>query len=309
MAVGPFTEYEQRFLLAEILKTSNIPVDALLSVLKEQHFDPNWEDVGLPAGRNVKSCATELANLSSSLSGDSNPDSAKQNSRGVKRTLSANAFYGPATPAKAREIKPKPAAASNGADKPVASTPATGSARKRGRPSNAELAQRAKGASELGEAEKGVSAAKRKSMSDQSVGDAPASGSEPPAKRGRGRPPKNKAPVPNPDVEESKPSEETTDVTAPAEPEPEPEVKDDIPQDAPAITETRDNLEVVARAASASVSLAPQPQDAARDAPPVVSPNPPAAASTLQKLFSLGSQPASTQAPPPAEQATQAAAY
>ncbi|KAL5348218.1 hypothetical protein ACLOAV_006698 [Pseudogymnoascus australis] len=44
---------------------------------------------------------------------------------------------------KTREIKPKPAAASNGADKPAAATPATGSARKRGRPSNAELTQRA----------------------------------------------------------------------------------------------------------------------------------------------------------------------
>lgn len=38
---------------------------------------------------------------------------------------------------------------------------------------------------------------KRKSISDQSVGEAPTPGSEPPAKRGRGRPPKNKAPVAN----------------------------------------------------------------------------------------------------------------
>ncbi|ELR03461.1 hypothetical protein GMDG_06194 [Pseudogymnoascus destructans 20631-21] len=199
MAVGPFSEYEQRFLLTEILKTSNTPIDALLSVLREQNFDPIWEDVGLPAGRSMNSCAAELAKLNSSrLSGDSNPDSVKQTSRGIKRTLSASAFYGPATPAtKAREIKPKPAAASNGADKPVTSTPATGSARKRGRPSNAELAQRAKEASERGEAEKGVYATKPKSISDQSVGEASAPGSEPPAKRGRGRPPKNKAPVAN----------------------------------------------------------------------------------------------------------------
>ncbi|KFY09944.1 hypothetical protein V491_07881, partial [Pseudogymnoascus sp. VKM F-3775] len=167
MAVGPFTEYEQRFLLTEILKTSNTPVDALLNVLREQNFDLNWEVVGLPAGRNVKSCAAELAKLNSNLSGDANPDSAKQTSRGVKRTLSASAFYGPSTPAtKTREIKPKPAAASNGADKPVTSTPATGSARKRGRPSNAELAQRAKDASERGETDTGAQATKRKSISD-----------------------------------------------------------------------------------------------------------------------------------------------
>ncbi|KFY15198.1 hypothetical protein V492_02171 [Pseudogymnoascus sp. VKM F-4246] len=300
MAVGPFSEYEQRFLLTEILKTSNIPVDALLSVLREQHFDPNWEDVGLPAGRNVKSCAAEFANLNSGL-GDSNPDSAKQTSRGIKRTLSASAFYGPATPAtKTREIKPKPAAASNAADKPTTSTPATGSVRKRGRPSNAELAQRAKEASERGEPEKGVYATKRKSISDQSAGEPSAPGSEPPAKRGRGRPPKNKAPVANPDVEEgrteeSKPKEDA-DVAAPAEPEPEPKVNNDTPQDDASTKETRENLEVVARAAAASASEAHAPQH--QIAPPTPQPT-----STFKKIFGLGSQPPSTQAPAP-EQAT-----
>ncbi|OBT78829.1 hypothetical protein VF21_02607 [Pseudogymnoascus sp. 05NY08] len=305
MAVGPFSEYEQRFLLTEILKTSNAPIDALLSVLKEQNFDPIWEEVGLPAGRSMNSCAAELAKLNSGPIGDSNPDSAKQTSRGIKRTLSASAFYGPATPAtKAREIKPKPAAASNGADKPVTSTPATGSARKRGRPSNAELAQRAKEASERGEAEKGVHATKRKSISDQSVGEAPAPGSEPPAKRGRGRPPKNKAPLANPgadvDVEESKPSEADTDVAAPADPEPEPVVNDTTPQDDTATKETCENLEVVARAASATVSEALAPQ------PPIAPSNPPAPTSAFKKIFSLGSQTPITQAPPP-EQAIGAA--
>ncbi|OBT98891.1 hypothetical protein VE01_02489 [Pseudogymnoascus verrucosus] len=307
MAVGPFSEYEQRFLLSEILKTSNIPIDALLNVLREQNFDPTWEEVGLPAGRSMNSCAAELAKLNSSPSGDSNPDSAKQTSRGIKRTLSASAFYGPATPAtKAREIKPKPAAASNGADKPVTSTPATGSARKRGRPSNAELAQRAKEASERGEAEKGVYATKRKSISDQSVGEPPAPGSEPPAKRGRGRPPKNKAPVANPGVdveEESKPSEADTDVAAPADPEPEPVVNDKTPQDDAATKETRQNLEVVARAASATVSeaLAPQPQIAPSNTPAPTT-------SAFKKIFGLSSQTPTTQAPPP-EQAIGAAAH
>ncbi|KFY24443.1 hypothetical protein V493_05233 [Pseudogymnoascus sp. VKM F-4281 (FW-2241)] len=302
MAVGPFTECEQRFLLAEILKTSNIPIDALLGVLRDQNFDPNWEDVGLPAGRNVKNCAAELAHLNSSLGGDSNPDSTKQTSRGIKRTLSASAFYGPATPAtKTREIKPKPAAASNGADKPAAaSTPATGSARKRGRPSNAELAQRAKEASERGEAQQATPATKRKSIGEPSGGEAPAPGSEPPAKRGRGRPPKNKAPVANPDVEERKPSEEGADAAVPTVPETEtePEVNDGTTPDDAASKETRESLEVVARAASASEALAPE----SHDAPP----NP--QTSTFKKLFGLGSQPATTQAPP-LEQATRAAAY
>ncbi|OBT48232.1 hypothetical protein VE00_01061 [Pseudogymnoascus sp. WSF 3629] len=306
MAVGPFSEYEQRFLLSEILKTSNTPINALLGVLREQNFDPIWEEVGLPAGRSVNSCAAELAKLNSSVSGDSNPDITKATSRGIKRTLSASAFYGPATPAtKAREIKPKPAAASNGADKPITSTPATGSARKRGRPSNAELAQRAKEASERGEAEKGVHATKRKSISDQSVGEASAPGSEPPAKRGRGRPPKNKAPVANPggvDVEESKPSEADTDVAAPADPEPEPVVNDTTPQDDAATKETRENLEVVARAASATVSEALAPQ------PPIAPSNIPAPTSAFKKIFGLGGQTPTTQAPPP-EQAIGAAAH
>ncbi|KFX93949.1 hypothetical protein V490_04587, partial [Pseudogymnoascus sp. VKM F-3557] len=255
MAVGPFTEYEQRFLLTEILKASDAPIAALLSVLREQNSDLDWDVIGLPAGRSVKSCTAELANLKAGVSGDSNNDGAKQTSRGIKRTLSAGAFYGPATPAKTREIKPKPAAASNGADKPTTSTPATGSVRKRGRPSNAELAQRAKEASERGDAPQATTPAKRKSIGGQSEGEPVAPGSEPPAKRGRGRPPKNKAPAANPDAEESKPSEEEQDVTAPAEPVGEVEVNDDTSQYDAATKESRDNLEVVARAAAANEAL------------------------------------------------------
>lgn len=76
-----------------------------------------------------------------------------------------------------------------------------------------------------------------------------------------------------PGVEESKPTAEDADVAAPAdpEPEPEPEVNDDTSQDDAATKETRENLEVVARAASASVSEALAPQQP-RDTPP----NPPA---------------------------------
>ncbi|OBT51049.1 hypothetical protein VE04_09222 [Pseudogymnoascus sp. 24MN13] len=308
MAVGPFSEYEQRFLLTEILKTSNIPIDALLNVLREQNFDPTWEEVGLPAGRSMNSCAAELAKLNSGLNGDAIPEQDQTDiSRNQAYPLSKRILR-PRNPRdQAREIKPKPAAAaSNGADKLVTSTPATGSARKRGRPSNAELAQRAKEASERGEAEKGVYATKRKSISDQSVGEPAAPGAVPPAERGRGRPPKNKAPVANPGVdveEESKPSEADTDVAAPANPEPEPVVNDKIPQDDAATKETRQNLEVVARAASATVSeaLAPQPQIAPSNTPAPTT-------SAFKKIFGLSSQTPTTQVPPP-EQAIGAAAH
>lgn len=110
--------------------------------------------------------------------------------------LAAEHYKAPSPATKTREIKPKPV--SNGAQGPATPAPAAGTPRRRGRPSNAELAQRAKEAAERGEDYQGTSASKkRKSIAELSGAGSPTSGSEPPVKRGRGRPPKNKPSVPN----------------------------------------------------------------------------------------------------------------
>lgn len=78
------------------------------------------------------------------------------------------------------------------------SAPAAGTPRRRGRPSNAEIALRAKEAAERGEEYPPASASKkRKSMADLPVAEPATPGSAPPVKRGRGRPPKNKPAVLN----------------------------------------------------------------------------------------------------------------
>jgi len=110
--------------------------------------------------------------------------------------LAAGHYKAPSPATKTREIKPKPV--SNGAQGPATPAPAVGTPRRRGRPSNAEIALRAKEAAERGEDYPVTSASKkRKSIADLPGAGSPTPGSEPPVKRGRGRPPKNKPSVPN----------------------------------------------------------------------------------------------------------------
>ncbi|KAM0124106.1 hypothetical protein ACHAQE_006972 [Botrytis cinerea] len=52
----PFTEQEQRFLLAEVIKTSSIPPEKLLAILNESNVSPNWMLMQVPQGRNLASC-------------------------------------------------------------------------------------------------------------------------------------------------------------------------------------------------------------------------------------------------------------
>ncbi|KAF7897340.1 hypothetical protein EAF00_005568 [Botryotinia globosa] len=52
----PFTEQEQRFLLAEVIKTSSIPPEKLLAILNESNVSPNWLLMQVPQGRNLASC-------------------------------------------------------------------------------------------------------------------------------------------------------------------------------------------------------------------------------------------------------------
>lgn len=41
----------QRFVLAEIIKSSSIDIDSLLAFINANHVDPNWMNMQLPLGK------------------------------------------------------------------------------------------------------------------------------------------------------------------------------------------------------------------------------------------------------------------
>ncbi len=41
----------QRFLLAEIIKTSKVPIDTLLGIIKREHIEPDWTEIFFPPGK------------------------------------------------------------------------------------------------------------------------------------------------------------------------------------------------------------------------------------------------------------------
>jgi len=44
----------QRFLLAEIIKTSKVSIDTLLGIIKKEHIEPNWTEIFLPQGKSLR---------------------------------------------------------------------------------------------------------------------------------------------------------------------------------------------------------------------------------------------------------------
>ncbi|KAG9253872.1 uncharacterized protein F5Z01DRAFT_132953 [Emericellopsis atlantica] len=56
----PFTEKEQRFVLAEIIKTSQINVHSLVDFIKSQNVDADWRNMQIPHGRTIHQCESAL---------------------------------------------------------------------------------------------------------------------------------------------------------------------------------------------------------------------------------------------------------
>lgn len=44
----------QRFLLAEIIKTSKVSIDTLLGIIKKEQIEPNWTEIFFPPGKNLQ---------------------------------------------------------------------------------------------------------------------------------------------------------------------------------------------------------------------------------------------------------------
>jgi hypothetical protein len=44
----------QRFLLAEIIKTSRVSIDTLLGIIKKEHIEPSWNEIFIPPGKSLR---------------------------------------------------------------------------------------------------------------------------------------------------------------------------------------------------------------------------------------------------------------
>jgi hypothetical protein len=46
-----FSDIEKRFVLAEVLKKSNIPLEKLVALIKDNNVQPDWDQVFVPHGK------------------------------------------------------------------------------------------------------------------------------------------------------------------------------------------------------------------------------------------------------------------
>ncbi|KAG9242116.1 hypothetical protein BJ878DRAFT_188460 [Calycina marina] len=168
----PFKDTEQRFLLAEAIKHSDIPLDRLVRVLTDGNVTPDWEQMQIPHSRNVNSCRRTwdiLRNevrtgLTSSSYYQQQHPSAPSSSHKRRSTLNQYDSSGEISSPKRRQsgtditttrtIQPKPtttALASPQQYSPSTLGPGEPGKKKRGRPSKAEIEKRNRVATERGE--------------------------------------------------------------------------------------------------------------------------------------------------------------
>ncbi|RFU33228.1 hypothetical protein B7463_g3100, partial [Scytalidium lignicola] len=175
---NPFSDHEKRFVIAEAIKTSSIPLNVLMHMLDEWNFRPNWDEICLPPGRTPKSCRQVFENIRAQTQGYGTPgpshkrrsigdlsDPAIESSR--KRLQTGGIDPSP------RPLQPKPAPnGPPGQSTPIATTPVQ---RRRGRPTNAQLQARAYEAVQRGEML--PSGTTTNIVGPQSYGDVPGAGS------------------------------------------------------------------------------------------------------------------------------------
>ncbi|TGO57033.1 hypothetical protein BCON_0070g00050 [Botryotinia convoluta] len=152
----PFTEQEQRFLLAEVIKTSSIPPEKLLAILNESNVSPNWMLMQVPQGRNLASCIHTFDSIAGRTYNSLTPQlpsaslfsSDSPGFQNKRRSVSDLELTAPDSSRKRRtpgldvasiqrNIQPKPAA--NGSSNSVSPQFAGQIPKKRGRPSKTDL--------------------------------------------------------------------------------------------------------------------------------------------------------------------------
>jgi len=143
----PFSDYEKRFLLAEIIKASNVAEGKLLQIIMDENIEPNWNEIWVPPARNLRACSEAFQELLSNSTDGVRPAASfeifPQPSK--KRRYSATERV----PSNTRIIQPKPAA--NCDPGTVFRSTSNTSTKKRGRPSKVEIAIRQAEAAARGE--------------------------------------------------------------------------------------------------------------------------------------------------------------
>ncbi|CZR54665.1 uncharacterized protein PAC_04549 [Phialocephala subalpina] len=168
--VDAFHEHEKRFMLAEALKRSKVPIDKLLVLLQESgQQQPDWDNMYLPPGRTLNQCRTAFESLRSAYPPPSfqapiphvpnvqniqiprkrpsdtvlEPYMGMQIPPGKRRQSGMEAMAG------SREILPKPP--NGGSPISTASSPAPPQQKRRGRPPKTEVERRNRDAIQRGD--------------------------------------------------------------------------------------------------------------------------------------------------------------
>ncbi|MCJ1399979.1 hypothetical protein MMC11_003182 [Xylographa trunciseda] len=136
---------EQRYLLAEILKNSNLPSTTLLQIVRDTGVEPAWTQIALPTGRSVAACQNAYSALfqrSSAITGEP-----------VHKKPRRPPSFGDPPPVTERFLQPRPAgfAPVNGPELISPTADEMKPRKKRGRPSKEEHDRRVAEAEARGE--------------------------------------------------------------------------------------------------------------------------------------------------------------
>ncbi|KAG9680434.1 hypothetical protein KCU81_g1909, partial [Aureobasidium melanogenum] len=142
-----FNAHEQLEILAEIIKSSNIPPDVVIHFIRQNGIVPDWGDVALPRGRTVNQCSNWFYNVvnqpgpSGPASGHGHGHIRSQSLQGPIQASSLKRPFSPDQPSFAggRLLVPKPPMSTIGN---ILNQPPEPPKKKRGRPTNAEKAAR-----------------------------------------------------------------------------------------------------------------------------------------------------------------------
>ncbi|CAD0090376.1 unnamed protein product [Aureobasidium mustum] len=139
--------HEQLEILAEIIKSSNIPPDVVIHFIRQNGIVPDWGDVALPRGRTVNQCSNWFYSVINQpgppgpASGHGHGHIRSQSLQGPIQTSSLKRPFSPDQPSFAggRLLVPKPPMSTIGN---ILNQQPEPPKKKRGRPTNAEKAAR-----------------------------------------------------------------------------------------------------------------------------------------------------------------------
>ncbi|TWU72592.1 hypothetical protein ED733_003067 [Metarhizium rileyi] len=144
-----FTSDEKRFVLAEIIKSSTVNIDILLTFINTNQVDPDWMSMQLPLGRNMNQCMQVVEQMGGPAS--KRPSTSSQDAPALKAANSGVAsdmatfsavHLLPSASNVPVPILPRPSNVLDQAQVDTLPTQSTTQPKKRGRPSRADKAKK-----------------------------------------------------------------------------------------------------------------------------------------------------------------------